>query len=441
MTVTTSPSGPAPSGRTESGRTESGPASATIRRRPPSWPTLVLAAVAYLPLLATAPGKIGADTKAYLYLDPSRMLRRAVSMWDPGIGMGTVTHQNIGYLFPQGAFYWLLDLVGLPDWVAQRLWTGSILFGAGTGVLFLLRSFRWPDRFAFVAAFGYMLSPYILEYEARISAILLPYAGLGWLIGITVRGLREAESGRAGWRFPAAFALVVTTIGSINASSLIFILSAPLLWIPFAVWGTREVRLGAAVSMCTRAVLVVLVTSAWWIAGLYTQAGYGLNVLAFTETIETVASSSQASEVLRGLGNWFFYGQDALGPWIGPATHYTQSIWLTAVSFAIPILALIGASAIRWGQRGYFVALILLGTTIAVGVYPYDDPSPWGRLFKDFAEGSTAGLALRSLPRAVPLVALGMSVLLAGGLAALWERYAAAGPTATAATAAPGAPG
>ncbi|WP_462187061.1 alpha-(1-_3)-arabinofuranosyltransferase domain-containing protein, partial [Frankia sp. CcWB2] len=136
MTVTTSPSGPAPSGRTESGRTESGPASATIRRRPPSWPTLVLAAVAYLPLLATAPGKIGADTKAYLYLDPSRMLRRAVSMWDPGIGMGTVTHQNIGYLFPQGAFYWLLDLVGLPDWVAQRLWTGSILFGAGTGVLF-----------------------------------------------------------------------------------------------------------------------------------------------------------------------------------------------------------------------------------------------------------------------------------------------------------------
>ncbi len=390
----------------------------------------MLAAVAYLPLLATAPGRIGADTKAYLYLDPGRMLRRAVSMWDPAIGMGTVTHQNIGYLYPQGLFYWLLDTAGLPDWVAQRLWTGSILLGAGAGVLFLLRSFHWPDRFAFVAAAGYMLSPYVLEYEARISAILLPYAGLGWLIGITVRGLREAEPGRAGWRpagwrFPAAFALVVTTIGSINASSLIFILLAPLLWVPFAVWGTREVRLGAAVGMCTRAVLAILVTSAWWIAGLYTQAGYGLNVLAFTETIETVASSSQASEVLRGLGNWFFYGQDALGPWIGPATHYTHDLWLIVISFALPILALAAASTIRWGHRGYFVALILLGTTIAVGVYPYDDPSPWGRLFKDFAEGSTAGLALRSLPRAVPMVVLGLSVLLAGGLATVAERYAA----------------
>uniref|UniRef100_UPI0021BF5946 alpha-(1->3)-arabinofuranosyltransferase domain-containing protein n=1 Tax=Frankia gtarii TaxID=2950102 RepID=UPI0021BF5946 len=414
---------PGPSGR-------AGAAASRGRRLLPSWPTLVLAAVAYLPLLATAPGRIGADTKAYLYLDPGRMLRRAVSMWDPAIGMGTVTHQNIGYLYPQGLFYWLLDTAGLPDWVAQRLWTGSILLGAGTGVLFLLRSFHWPDRFAFVAAAGYMLSPYVLEYEARISAILLPYAGLGWLIGITVRGLREAEPGRAGWRptgwrFPAAFALVVTTIGSINASSLIFILFAPLLWVPFAVWGTREVRLGAAVGMCTRAVLAVVVTSAWWIAGLYTQAGYGLNVLAFTETIETVASSSQASEVLRGLGNWFFYGQDALGPWIGPATHYTHDLWLIVISFALPILALAAASTIRWGHRGYFVALILLGTTIAVGVYPYDDPSPWGRLFKDFAEGSTAGLALRSLPRAVPMVVLGLSVLLAGGLAALQERYAA----------------
>ena len=396
----------------------------------PSWPTAVLAAIAYLPLLATAPGKIGADTKAYLYIDPSRMLRRAVSMWDPAIGMGTVTHQNIGYLYPQGLYYWLAQTAGLPDWVAQRLWTGSILFGAGTGVLFLLRSFRWPDRFAFVAALGYMLSPYILEYEARISAILLPYAGLGWLIGITVRGLREAEPGRAGWRpsgwrFPGAFALVVTTIGSINASSLIFILFAPLLWIPFAVWGTREVRLGAALGMSSRAVLAILVTSAWWMAGLYTQAGYGLNVLAFTETIETVASSSQASEVLRGLGNWFFYGQDALGPWIGPATAYTHSLWLIVVSFLVPILALVAASAVRWGHRGYFVTLILLGTTIAVGVYPYDHPSPWGTVFKDFAEGSTAGLALRSLPRAVPMVALGLSVLLAGGLAALEQRHAA----------------
>src|SRR5205085_1521539 len=85
--------------------------------------TPVLALVAYVPLLLTAPGKVGADTKQYLYLDPARLLTQAPSMWDPNVGMGTVTHQNIGYLLPMGPWYRFFDLVGVPDWIAQRLWT------------------------------------------------------------------------------------------------------------------------------------------------------------------------------------------------------------------------------------------------------------------------------------------------------------------------------
>ena len=84
----------------------------------------LLAALSYLPVLASAPGKVAADTKQYLYLDPSRLLERAWTMWDPNIGFGTVTHQNIGYLFPMGPFYWLFQAIGSPDWVAQRIWLG-----------------------------------------------------------------------------------------------------------------------------------------------------------------------------------------------------------------------------------------------------------------------------------------------------------------------------
>ena len=61
-------------------------------------------------------------------------------MWDPGIGLGTVTHQTLGYLFPMGPYYWLMQTLGFPDWVAQRIWLGTILFAAGAGVLFLMRS-------------------------------------------------------------------------------------------------------------------------------------------------------------------------------------------------------------------------------------------------------------------------------------------------------------
>ncbi len=104
---------------------------------------LGLALVAYVPLLLTHRGMVSADTKTYLYLDPSRLLAKAPYLWDSGTGLGTVTHQTLGYLFPMGPYYWLMEQLGLPDWVAQRIWLGTILFAAGAGVLFLMRTMGW----------------------------------------------------------------------------------------------------------------------------------------------------------------------------------------------------------------------------------------------------------------------------------------------------------
>ena len=50
---------------------------------------------------------------------------------------GTVTHQNIGYLFPQGPFYWLFAQLGVPMWVSQRTLDGHLVFAAGAGVRYL----------------------------------------------------------------------------------------------------------------------------------------------------------------------------------------------------------------------------------------------------------------------------------------------------------------
>ena len=97
------------------------------RRRVPDVGVVLLVLVSYVPLLLTRPGRVGADTKTYLYLDPARLLSRAAWMWDPNVGLGTVTHQNIGYLWPLGPYYWLMDTVGVPDWVAQRIWLGTIV--------------------------------------------------------------------------------------------------------------------------------------------------------------------------------------------------------------------------------------------------------------------------------------------------------------------------
>ena len=108
--------------------------------------TLALALLAYVPFLLSSPGNVAADTKQYLYLDPGSFLGRAMYLWDPHVAAGTVPHQGIGYLFPMGPYYWLMDLVGMPDWVAQRLWMGTISFLAVLGARWLFRLFgarRW----------------------------------------------------------------------------------------------------------------------------------------------------------------------------------------------------------------------------------------------------------------------------------------------------------
>ena len=409
----------------------------TRRRLAAAWSAhLVLAAVAYIPLLRTAPGMVEDDSKQYLYTDPARFMSQVVSMWNPDVSMGTVTHQYIGYLLPMGPYYALMEALGVPTWVAQRLWTGSLLFFAGAGVLFLLRTLApaasRPEAGsldtrtvggvgAMVAAFTYMLSPYILQNEARQSALLLPWVGLPWMVGLTARALR-----RGGWRHCALFALVVALVGSTNAVALILVGVGPALWVVWELAAGR-VRWGRAVSTALKIGALSAAVSLWWASGLAVEGAYGMNILKYTESIPTVARTSLASETLRGLGYWFFYGVDKMGLYMPMSGPYLTSLWLVAVSFAVPAAAFLGAFVLRWRQRAYFIALVVVGTILSVGAHPLSNPSPLGTLVKKAATGSTVGLALRSTNRATPLVVLGTAVLLGAGVAALLRRWKIAG--------------
>ncbi len=377
-----------------------------------------LAVVAYVPLLLTQRGWVSADTKTYLYLDPAKLMSRAWSMWDPSIGLGTVTHQNVGYLWPIGPFYWLLDWAGVPDWAAQRIWWGTIIFAAGAGVVYLLRTLGWGDGPGVTSAtFVYALTPYLLTLVARLSAILLPFVALPWLVALTIRTARTK-----GWRYPALFAITVVTCGSVNATALLLIGVAPVLWLAHAVWVAGEISLRTAIRAALRIGVLTVPLSAWWIAGLSVQGTNGIEILRYTETARTVAALSVSHEVLRGLGYWFFYGGDRLGPWIEPSDDYTQFLPLIALTYLLPILGLMGGVVARWRHRAYFVLLVAVGVALAVGAYPWNDGSPLSRALKTFVE-SDVGLSMRSLPRAVPLVALGLAVLLGAGVTSVTRRW------------------
>ncbi len=376
--------------------------------------TVVLAGLTYTPSFFTRPGMIAADSKQYLYLDPGKLISSAISMWDPDVGAGTVTHQNIGFLFPMGPYYWIVQELHIPMWVGQRFWMGSLFFFAGTGVVFAARLLGLSRWGCVAAALMYTFTPFVIDYIGRISVILMPWAALGWMVGLVVLAVR-----RGGWRYPALFAIVVALVGGVNATSILLVGLAPFIWLLYAVFITREATLKAAVGAVLRLGVLCVGVSLWWAAGLWAEGAYGLNILKFTETIPTVTSTSLSSEVLRGLGYWYFYGQDKLQPWTTASLGYTQTVWIIAVSFAVPALCVAVGAVARWRYRAFSVVLVVSGVVIAVAAYPFADPSPLGRVLKAAGSESTIGLAMRSSNRVIPLILLGLALLLGSGISAL----------------------
>ncbi|HTZ10011.1 MAG TPA: alpha-(1-_3)-arabinofuranosyltransferase family protein, partial [Acidimicrobiales bacterium] len=387
---------------------------------PPPWwrrpgiEYLLLAVLAFAPQLWAQPGVADSDTKSYLYLDPGRFLKQSAVMWDPTVGLGTVTHEQIGFLWPLGPWFWAVHALGIPLWVGQRLWIGLVLFAAAAGVVYLCRTLGLGGPGRFVAAAAYMLSPYWLQDVGRMGVLILPWAGLGWMIAFVVRGVRQG-----GWRYPALFALVWLTVSGNNASGPAYAVVAPLLWMAYAVFVAKEHTWRQAWATLWRTGLLTAGVSLWWAWALAIESKYGLNVLGVTEKVSQVAKTSLASEILRGLGYWYYYGADVAGPWAATSADYTQHLWLIVVSFAVPIAALGAAVVVRWRLRGFLVALVVVGMILAVGSHPYAAPSAVGGLIKSFMTKTTAGLALRSSDRATPMVILALAMLLGAGVSAV----------------------
>ena len=285
------------------------------------------------------------------------------------------------------------------------------MFFAGAGVSWFLDKMRFSTTVSTVAGFFYMLSPYSLQYLYRISDILLPWAALGWLMG-----LMFLATLKKGWKYVAIFALVVAVIGGTNGSSLIFAGIGPVMLLLYLWLVKKQLNAKEAMRIVLKLAILCSLVSIWWFVALEIEANFGLNILKYTETVQAVASTSLASEVMRGLGYWFYYGQNTVGPWAPSSVGYMEHIWLILISFAIPTLAIIAAVFIRFKNRGFFVILLGVGLVASVGTHPFGNPGIWGRFITWVMLYTTPGFALRSTDRAAPLVIMCLALFFATGV-------------------------
>ena len=381
-----------------------------------------------MPVLASSPGKMPADTKVFLYLDPGRLIGDAARTWDNRQFLGWVPHQIIAYLWPTGPWYWTMAKLGVPDWVAQRLWLATLLFLGGMGARWAAKKLGLTGAGALAAALVYMLSPYILPYVSRTSVMLLPWAAVGWVTGLTMRavGVAVVDTGRRHrphwtlWRDPALIALIVLTVGAVNATALAMIVPAPLLWLIHAAWA-RTITWRRAAATALRVGGLSLAVSLWWIVMLSIQGRFGADVLAYSETLDAVSLTSTSTETLRGLGYWLFYVRDPYGFTTTSSVEYMGSGRVIAAGFILLVACLLGLAIVRWSQRRYAVLLVCAGIVLAVGVHPIGDPAP---LMKPLS-GLGLSLALRSSTRAIPLssfgLALGAGALVSAAGALRWR--------------------
>jgi arabinofuranan 3-O-arabinosyltransferase len=362
-------------------------------------PVLGLALLAYLPALLSAPGRVPGDTKLSLYLDPSRLVADSIWTWDIRQFSGWVPHQNVGYLWPSGPFYWFFDVVlSTPDWVAHRLWIGTLFVLAGTGVLFFARRLGLPATTAVVAAIVYQLSPYVLPYVSRTSALLLPWSLLGWILAVSVMIARHRRA-----RDVAIWALLVASTGGLNATALAMIAPAPLVWI------VMESRARSSWRSTLRLVVglgaVAVLVNAWWIVGLAIQGRFGAAVLSFSETLPSTAATSTSLEVLRGLGYWLFYDRNVAVELTSAAEPYMGVGVVLVAGLTLVAIGLVGLARLPVEIRRPAAIVLVIGTVLAVGAHPFADPSPlWSWAADD--PTSAISLALRSSTRAAPLVVL-----------------------------------
>ena len=309
--------------------------------------------VVTLLMLLQRPGTTTYDTRAELTERPGDFLAGAFTLWHPESNFGEFQNQAYGFLFPQGTWFVLTDLVGMPGWVSQRLWSALLLVVACEGARRAAAALGLPAPAALLAGIAYLASPRLLGTVVVQTGESLPGAVMPWLVLAVVLHLRGAISARRSALLSGA---AVVCMGGVNAVETAG--SLPLAII-LVVWALRRGLVGRR--YVAGWFLAVGLACAWWALPLLLLARYAPPFYEYVESATDTTAVIGWSEAARGDSSWIAYVLSGDQPWWPAAFHLAVDPLLVGVAAAVAGIGLAGLALLGTEVRRPLMLAAVLG--------------------------------------------------------------------------------
>ncbi len=360
-------------------------------------------AAALILAFAQSPGLVSPDTKLDLTANPLRFLTRATNLWNNELPFGQAQNQAYGYLFPQGTFFLLGDVLGLPGWVTQRLWWALLIAVGFWGFLRIAEALNHGRGIGttssrVLAAGAFALSPRVLTTLGSISSETLPMMLAPWVLLPVILALRGDGSPRI---LAARASLAIALMGAVNAVATLTACLAAVIW-----WAChRPNRLWLKFTGWW-AVGTVLATL-WWLVPLVLLGRISPPFLDFIEASGVTTQWASLIELLRGTASWSVFV--APGATAG-SSLVTSSLAILATTL-VAAGGLAGLALHSMPARGRLVTMLLIGLVLLAVGYSGGLGSPIAAQVQAFLDAG--GAPLRNIHKLDPVIRLPLALGLA----------------------------
>ena len=320
-------------------------------------------------------------------LDPIDVLSRRFYQWESRVALGHDIGYSRGDVFPYVLFYSILYSLNIPTYLIGRAWLIYLLFYSGYSMYELISTVitNSKEDTKLISSAMYMLNLYVIITVHGSSEFLMYYGALPLMLSLYIKYLNNNKKYDLFSLIILAF--IASTMSGTNPPLVIINFMVLILYGIYNVTVIKAISIKKALKLNILFFLLYSLINLYWIIPLIRFSIFAWKEPIFSEIPSFLNSESSYFEVFRLLGYWGFYsGYTYSGQFVRYvpfSVHYINNILLIGTTFYIPLISL--CSLLIKSKNKYklfFTLLLIVCIPMAVGLYPPQNPSFFGKLYK-----------------------------------------------------------